>query len=155
MARVSKKQELNVAAKEVPTLGEQHFSSNSPLNHIKDEQLKQDIIECDDADELMQTSSDNTNNHLNIGGPKTRFLLSGLSVDETKLSALIICLLAAMLFGGVNYCFNGDISNNLTSIITTLIYTIAGVNITSNILGKMTGPGGFINNMSVHSNSKK
>ena len=64
------------------------------------------------------------------------FWKNGLSIDETKTSTLIICLLVCMIFGGINYIIKGDITNNLTAIIQALIYAIAGVNITN----------GFFNN---------
>lgn len=39
-----------------------------------------------------------------------------------------------MLFGGYNYIMIGDITTNLTSVITALIYSIAGVNITNSVM---------------------
>ena len=109
----------------------------------------------DEVDHFIDEPSDTDKiiNQKSLGGPKTRFLLSGLSVDETKLSALILCLLLAIIFGGVAYCLNGDISNNLTAIITTLIYSIAGVNITNSVIDKMGAH--MSNSWMVHSNSKK
>lgn len=65
---------------------------------------------------------------------KRGFLLSSLSIDEKRLSVLIICLIMCMIFGGVNYVLAGDITNNLMQIILTLIYAIAGVNITNSIV---------------------
>lgn len=62
------------------------------------------------------------------------FILSSLSIDEKRLSVLIICLIMCMIFGGVNYVLAGDITNNLMQIILTLIYAIAGVNITNSIV---------------------
>ena len=148
------KEKLTVTANDVPSLGEQHFSCKTDLKHINDPELKQTIIECDDEDEPVSfINSDTIANHTGLGGPKTRFLLSGLSVDETKLSALILCLILAMVFSGITYVFNGDISNNLTSIITTLIYAIAGVNITNSVINRINFPSN--ESMSVHTNSKK
>lgn len=65
---------------------------------------------------------------------KHSFFLSSLSIDETRLSVLILCLLSCMIFGGVNYILVGDITANLTNIILTLIYAIAGVNITNAVV---------------------
>lgn len=67
---------------------------------------------------------------------KQWFWKDGLSIDETKLSSLILCLFGCMLFGGVSYIHVGDISTNLTTIITALIYAIAGVNITNSVLNR-------------------
>jgi len=68
---------------------------------------------------------------------KKSFFLSSLSVDETRISALIICLILSFLFGGYNYIVAGDITANLANIITTLIYAIAGVNITNSVINKL------------------
>ena len=65
---------------------------------------------------------------------KHSFFLSSLSIDETRLSVLILCLILSMIFGGVNYVLIGDITANLTNIILTLIYAIAGVNITNAVV---------------------
>ena len=69
---------------------------------------------------------------------KTWFWQNGLSIDETKLSALILCLIGCLIFGGINYSSIGDISTNLTTIITALIYSIAGVNITNSIVNRVS-----------------
>lgn len=70
----------------------------------------------------------------------TWFWKDGLSIDETKMSTLIICLLVCMAFAGINYIANGDITNNLTAIIQALIYAIAGVNISNNLNGIFNKP---------------
>ena len=72
---------------------------------------------------------------------KKGFLLSALSIDEARLSVLILCLLLTIIFGGVNYVLVGDITANLTNIIITLIYAIAGVNITSSIVNSINNKG--------------
>lgn len=66
---------------------------------------------------------DNTEN-------KTKFSLKdGLSIDEAKVSALILCLLADFLL--IAYCMavNGDITDNHLILFQTLIAAVAGVNI--------------------------
>ena len=65
---------------------------------------------------------------------KRGFFLSGFSIDEGRISALIICLFCAIIFGGFTYSMNGDISVNYTNIVTALIYAIAGVNITNSVI---------------------
>lgn len=62
------------------------------------------------------------------------FWQNGLSIDETKTSILIICLLICICFGGYAYSDKGDITNNLTSIIQTLIVAIAGVNVSNRFI---------------------
>lgn len=136
MSKSTKPSQL-VQGKEVPCLGEQHFSDSSPLSHINDPKLRESIISCDDADEPYSSSLQPNTSISSIvtpGGAKTRFLLSGLSADETKLSALIVCLLLTIAFSGYTYITSGDISQNLTSIITTLIYAVAGINISNSVL---------------------
>lgn len=57
----------------------------------------------------------------------------GLSINEAKVSALIILSVLTFLYAFVLYALNGDISDNLTNIIQTLILVIGGVNITASI----------------------
>lgn len=85
--------------------------------------------------------------------PHRGFFLSSLSIDETRLSVLIICLLACMIFGGVNYVLLGDITTNLMQIILTLIYAIAGVNITNAIVNTFNPNGGKSSEMIVNAKS--
>ena len=56
-------------------------------------------------------------------------LKDGLSIDEAKVSVLIIVCVLAFLYAFIVYAINGDISNNLTVIIQTIVLTIGGVNI--------------------------
>lgn len=57
------------------------------------------------------------------------FWKNGISIDEAKVSSLIICLLSSIIFAGLIYIKEHDISNNLTDIIQSLILGIAGINI--------------------------
>lgn len=57
----------------------------------------------------------------------------GLSINEAKVSALIVLSVLTFLYAFVLYALNGDISDNLTNIIQTLILVIGGVNITASI----------------------
>lgn len=74
------------------------------------------------------------------------FLKQYLSIDERKSSTLQICLVVCLLFAGVNYIRFGDITANLATIITAIIYAIAGIN-ASNILGNYMNRGNGINTM--------
>lgn len=65
------------------------------------------------------------------------FWKDGLSIDEGRISTLIILCFVAAIFGLVMYKINGDISNNLLEMIKTLIYIIGGVNITDKITSAM------------------
>lgn len=56
------------------------------------------------------------------------FWKDGLSLDETKVSALVVSLIFCLIFAFGIYLYKGDISTNLVSVINTLIYSIAGVN---------------------------
>lgn len=60
----------------------------------------------------------------------------GLSIEETKVSALIILCVLTFLFAFVMYVLDKDITDNLTSIIQTLILVIGGVNL-SNLIASV------------------
>lgn len=57
----------------------------------------------------------------------------GLSIDEAKVSALILCTILDFLF--IIYCFaaNGDITDNHLFLFQTLIAAVAGVNIAEKV----------------------
>lgn len=57
----------------------------------------------------------------------------GLSINEAKVSALIILCVLTFLFAFVMYVLEKDITDNLTSIIQTLIVVIGGVNLSNSI----------------------
>lgn len=57
----------------------------------------------------------------------------GLSINEAKVSALIILCVLTFLFAFVMYVLDKDITDNLTSIIQTLILVIGGVNLSNSI----------------------
>lgn len=57
----------------------------------------------------------------------------GISIEETKVSALIILCVLTFLFAFVMYVLDKDITDNLTSIIQTLILVIGGVNLSNSI----------------------
>ncbi|NBI30257.1 hypothetical protein [Chengkuizengella marina] len=56
------------------------------------------------------------------------FLRDGLSIDEFKVSILVVILILAFGFGIFNYIIAADISDNWLNLLKTLIYVIAGVN---------------------------
>ena len=62
----------------------------------------------------------------------------GLSIGETKVSALIILCVLTFLFSFVMYVLDKDITDNLTSIIQTLILVIGGVNLSNSIANVFT-----------------
>lgn len=57
-----------------------------------------------------------------------KFIRDGLSLDETRISILIIFFIIFSGFGIYQYHINKDITENLLNIILALIYCIAGVN---------------------------
>lgn len=65
----------------------------------------------------------------------------GLSIEETKVSALIILCVLTFLFMFVMYVLDKDITDNLTSIIQTLIVVIGGVNLSNSISSIFTKRG--------------
>ncbi|WP_444314127.1 hypothetical protein [Megamonas funiformis] len=62
----------------------------------------------------------------------------GISIEETKVSALIILCVLTFLFAFVMYVLDKDITDNLTSIIQTLILVIGGVNLSNSIASVFT-----------------
>lgn len=62
----------------------------------------------------------------------------GLSISEAKVSALIILCVLTFLFAFVMYVLDKDITDNLTSIIQTLILVIGGVNLSNSIASVCT-----------------
>lgn len=57
------------------------------------------------------------------------FFNDGLSLDETKVSILVVSFLCTIIFALFMYYTTGDISSNLTTIITAQIMAVAGVNV--------------------------
>ncbi len=69
---------------------------------------------------------------------RNNFWSDGLSIDESKVSCLIICLIAGIAFVGFSYLKYQDISDNLTDIVISLVYGITGVNVASSLDAMMT-----------------
>lgn len=61
----------------------------------------------------------------------------GLSIDESKTSALILSLVSFVILAIYSYVKNGDITENLMSIINIFASLIAGFNITNKIVSVM------------------
>ena len=61
------------------------------------------------------------------------FIKDGLSIDETKVSVLLILLIGVVAFVVVMYAKTQIIGDNLTTICTALIYSVAGVNIATQV----------------------
>lgn len=61
------------------------------------------------------------------------FLSDGMSIDETKVSLLMILTLIYSIFLLVMYTLNGDISSNLVLVYQSLLASICGMNIASTI----------------------
>lgn len=66
---------------------------------------------------------------------RSNFFSKFMSVDETRVSVLMICLLASLLFSMYAYLSNGDISANFVSIVETFIYCVTGINVASAFTG--------------------
>lgn len=60
-------------------------------------------------------------------------LKDGLSIDEAKVSALILCLVISFIFVLVKYQLDGDISDNIVLVFQTLVAAVAGVNIANKV----------------------
>lgn len=57
-----------------------------------------------------------------------RFFRHGFSLDEFKVSTLVIGFLAVLVSSIFGYFMFGDITDNFLSLAETLVYAIAGVN---------------------------
>jgi hypothetical protein len=67
------------------------------------------------------------------------FWQDGLSINETRISTLIISFIVTLIFSLYMYIAKGDISTNLMTLLTTLIWAIASVNIADRISGIFNG----------------
>lgn len=56
------------------------------------------------------------------------FFHNMMSVDEARVSVLMICLLLSLLFGGYAYIVHGDVSQVWASLIETFAYCVTGIN---------------------------
>lgn len=57
-----------------------------------------------------------------------KFLNHTISLDEFRVSTLVIGYLAILISSIIAYFLYGDISNNMLSLVESSIYAIAGVN---------------------------
>ena len=64
------------------------------------------------------------------------FFSDGLSVDETRVSVLMLGFVASLIFGGYMYLTTGTISSVWSDIVITLILSVAGINAISTFVGK-------------------
>lgn len=67
------------------------------------------------------------------------FWKDGLSVDESKISILIISFIITLVCALISYFMSGAIGDNLTKIVTVLIYAVAGVNVADKIKSMIGG----------------
>ena len=75
----------------------------------------------------------NEQNNANTTGSASLNFKDGLSIDEAKVSALIVCTIADFIF--IVFCIisDGDISDNHLFLFQTLIAAVAGVNIADKV----------------------
>ena len=65
--------------------------------------------------------------------PVSRFFKNIMSIDETRISVLMICLVFTVLFGAYMYSVYATIDHNWVDIIEMLIFCVTGINIASTI----------------------
>lgn len=56
------------------------------------------------------------------------FWKDGFSIDESRVSILILLTVISVIFGLIMYYFYGDITSNFVTLAQTLILAVAGVN---------------------------
>ena len=64
-----------------------------------------------------------------------KFFKDGLSIDEARVSALILCLISGFGILGYVYIVDGTVNEIFVGILETLIFAVAGINV-ANIIGK-------------------
>lgn len=64
------------------------------------------------------------------------FLKDGLSVDETKISVLVLAFLATLGFSFYQLFTTGDMSDNLVTLLGYEIVAITGVNVADKVFPK-------------------
>jgi hypothetical protein len=65
-----------------------------------------------------------------------KFIKDGLSINEARISALVLGFFVAIGIGGYQVVTDGDISNNVLTLLGYLIMAIAGVNVAHQIKSK-------------------
>lgn len=64
------------------------------------------------------------------------FLKDGLSVDETRVSVLILTFIASLIFAFYQLVAVGDISDNLLTLLGYEIVAVTGINVADSIIRK-------------------
>lgn len=70
---------------------------------------------------------------------KKGYWKDGLSVDETRFSVLVLMVLAGFGYALFSHYLTGDISDNLLSLVQTLIAGIVGVNVANLVTETLRG----------------
>lgn len=65
----------------------------------------------------------------------SKFFHSIMSVDETRVSVLMLSLIGSLFFGGYMYVHTGELSTIWADIITTLIFSVTGINAVNSVVG--------------------
>ena len=58
-----------------------------------------------------------------------------MSVDETRVSVLMIGFVVSLIFGGYMYLSTGALSQVWADIVETLIFAVAGINAVNSVVG--------------------
>lgn len=70
---------------------------------------------------------------------KRHFWSDGLSIDESKLSVLVVMALIGFFYSLFSHYSTGDITNNLLQLIEILILSIVGTNVAGYVAGAIQG----------------
>ena len=65
----------------------------------------------------------------------SNFFHSIMSVDETRVSVLMIGFMLSLFFGGYMYLSTGALSQVWADIVETLIFAVAGINAVNSLVG--------------------
>ncbi len=106
---------------------QQVVEQNNDKQHVSDEELAKaldNVVERVMGEVHRQQEKDQSG----IG-----FLRNMMSMDEARVSALMISLLVSLGFGGYAYLQFGDVSERWTSLIETFAYCVTGINMLATI----------------------
>lgn len=60
-------------------------------------------------------------------------LADGVSIDELKVSVIVLGFIVSLFYGLIMYYTRGDISDNFVSILQTMLLVIGGVNVANTV----------------------
>ena len=85
------------------------------------------------------------NSSIQVDHTKNKFFDNIMSVDETRFSVLMVCLVCSLIFAGYVYVAKGDVSQNWVSIVEVFAYCVTGINVASAVSNNSNGSNKLVN----------